>query len=92
MPSPGPITRSQTLVMEAFRAINYTRVIAERQPDSDSGDQLRKFFTECAKLCPKALTAEQVAARVAKAAAAEAARAAKAKKKAGSDPAAGSAT
>jgi hypothetical protein len=55
MPSPGTITRSQTLVMEAFRAINYTRVIVERQPDSDAGDQLRKFFTECAKLCPKAV-------------------------------------
>jgi hypothetical protein len=54
MPSPGPITRAQTLVMEAFRAINYTRVIIERQPDSDSGDQLRQFFLDCAKKCPRA--------------------------------------
>jgi hypothetical protein len=84
MPSPGPITRSQSLVQEAFRAINYCRVIAERQPDSDSGDQLRKFFTECAKLCPKSLTPAQIQARAEKAL--------KAKKKAGGEPAAGSAT
>jgi hypothetical protein len=70
MPSPGQITRSQSLQLEAFRAINYTRVVAERQPDSDSGEQLRKFFLACAKFCPKALTPEQMEAR----AAAEAAR------------------
>jgi hypothetical protein len=63
MPSPGPITSSQSLVQQAYRAIQYTRVVAERQPDSDSGEQLRKFFLQCAKFCPKPLTAEQIKSR-----------------------------
>jgi uncharacterized membrane protein YqiK len=71
MPSPGQITRGQSLVLEAFRAINYTRVAAERQPDGAAGDDLRKFFLACAKLCPKAMTEEQIEARNAVQAAAE---------------------
>ncbi len=63
MPSPGQITSGQTLVQAAYRAIQYTRVVAERQPDSDTGEQLRKFFLQCAKFCPKALTPEQMQVR-----------------------------
>lgn len=63
MPSPGQITGAQALVQAAYRAIQYTRIIAERQPDSDSGAQLKKFFLECAKHCPRPMTAEQVQAR-----------------------------
>jgi hypothetical protein len=63
MPSPGPITSAQALVQACYKAIQYTRVIAERQPDSDSGERLRKFFLQCAKFCPKALTPEQMEAR-----------------------------
>jgi hypothetical protein len=62
MPSAGTIVGAQALTSAAYKAIQYTRVIADRQPDSDSGEQLRKFFLQCAKFCPKPIVAEQAAA------------------------------
>jgi hypothetical protein len=63
MPTPGPITGAQGLVQAAYKAIQYSRIIAEQSPSSDTGAQLRKFFLDCAKFCPKPVMAEQIQAR-----------------------------
>lgn len=85
MPSPGPITRSQSLLAECYQAIQFTRVVAVKSPTSDAGDRLRAFFLKCAEFCPQpdpVRAAELAAKAEAEQKALEAAAKAQAKKKA----------
>jgi hypothetical protein len=101
MPSASSIVRGQQLAMECYRAIQQTRLAAERQPGSAAGDELRAFFMACAELCPKAdpeaakkkAAAEDARVKAEVRAAKEAGLQKIGKtKKAGSDPATGKAT
>lgn len=59
LPSPGHITNAHQLVREVFRALNYTRVQADLQPDSQAGKDLAKFLRDVAKLCPAPSTKKE---------------------------------
>ncbi len=51
--SPGLMPEAPRLRTAAFRAITYTRILADLSPESDAGNTLREFFLDCAKKCPK---------------------------------------
>jgi hypothetical protein len=86
MPTPGPISASHSLVSECYRAIQYTRVMAVKQPGSDTGQRLRDFFLKCAEFCPLP-DLERAAALAAKAEEEHKAHlAAQAPKKSGKEP------
>jgi len=60
MPTPGQIPNGHQLVRELFKALNYTRVQADLQPDSQAGKDLAKFLRDVAKLCPAPATKKEI--------------------------------
>lgn len=50
--SPGYLSNGQKLRLEAFKAINYARINADRSPDSTTCADLKAFFLDCAAKLP----------------------------------------
>ncbi|QPB11251.1 hypothetical protein [Providencia phage PSTNGR1] len=62
LPTPGILSNGQTLRHETAHAISRAEINADRSETSDTAEQLRLFFEDCALICQTIIEQAQAGA------------------------------